>query len=223
MRKTCSLGILLVWVCAAQDGPRTGQEIDSIQAALLRDLRGATETTPSAAVNPVGDRAPAGAVTAAILQHKPNKNAQKHVARGIALSGAGDRARAATEFEKAIVDDPEFAEAYLRLGIEYTDVGRYDQAEAMVRRSLVLDPASWSAYYDLGVTLYKAGKLDEAEQCARKALELSKGDANVHYLLGELLLRHSETIAEGLQHLRAAAPSIREANQALMQLQQVDK
>jgi len=181
------------------------------------------ETAPTAAPKPRPSRVPTGTVTAAQLRHKPNKNAQKHAARGIGFSAVGDRAHAVAEFEKAIADDPEFEEPYLRLGIEYTAAGRYEQAEVMFRRSLVLDPADWSAYYDLAVALYKAGNLQGAEQRARQALELSKGDAHVHYLLGELLLQHDETTGEGLEHLRLAAGSIPEANQALMQLHQIDK
>jgi Flp pilus assembly protein TadD len=223
MGKICSLGVLLVWICAAQDGPRTEQEIENIQAALIGDLKGAAETARSGATESRPGQAPPGTVSAAQLRHKPNKDAQKRLARGIGFSAVGDRPRAVAEFGKAITADPEFAEPYLRLGIEYTAVGRYEEAEIMFRRSLVLDPIDWSAYYDLAVALFRAGSLLEAEQRARQALTLSKGDAHVHYLLGELLLRHDETTGEGLEHLRLAARSIREANQTLMQLQHTDK
>jgi Flp pilus assembly protein TadD len=223
MRKTCSLGLLLVWICAAQDGPRTERDIERIQASLLGDLRGAAETAPTAGPEPRPRQALPGTVSVAQLRHKSNKNAQKHTASGIEFSATGDRMRAVAEFRKAIAADPEFVEPYLRLGVEYTATGRYEDAEVMFRRSLVLDPADWSAHYDLAVELCKAGNLDGAEQSARRALELSKGDAHVRYLLGELLMRHDETTGEGIQQLRLAAPSIPEANQALTQLRQMDK
>ena len=117
MRKSYILGILIVSVCTAQNGP-SPSEIEAAEAALRGDLRGTDNLegprqprgTPVSGRLPVeiqppeslADRPSGRSVSVAQLRHKPPKNAQQSVARGAKLSQAGDHRRAAEEFDRAL-------------------------------------------------------------------------------------------------------------------------
>jgi Flp pilus assembly protein TadD len=218
MRKVRLLGILLWSVCVAQDQTATPAEIGALTAALTTDLRGSQDTKPDTVSPQMLRRSAAGTVSVAQLRYKPKKNAQKSVTRGAKLSEAGDHRRAAEEFERAVTNDPEFANAYDRLGVEYAQLGRYKEADVTVRRSLALDPTAWTSHYDLGVILYQTGDLAGAERSVRRALELSKANTQVHTLLGLLLWRQVQTRAEALEHLQYAARSSPQAKELLANL-----
>jgi len=219
MRKVRLLGILMCSVCAAQDQAPTLAEIDALAAALTTDLRGTEDTAKPGLISPQAlKRQVGGTVSVAQLRHKPKKNAQKSVTRAAKLSEAGDHRRAAEEFERAVTADPEFANAYDRLGVEYAQLGRYKEADVTLRRSLTLDPTSWTSHYDLGVILYQTGDLPGAERSVRRALELSNASVQVHTLLGLLLWRQVETRAEALEHLQYAARSSSEAKELMANL-----
>lgn len=230
------LGILIVSTCAAQTNSPGLSDIEAVDAALRADLRRTedvdTSQHPRGTLVPrylpikiqppesLADRPSARSVSVVQLRHKPPKNARQAVERGAKFSKGGDHRRAAEEFEKAITGDPEFADAYDRLGVEYAQLGRYGEAEAELRRSTALDPASWIGHYDLGVVLYRSGDLPGAERSGRQALELSRTNAQVHLLLGLLLWRRVETRGEGLEHLQYAARSVPEAKELLTSLQE---
>ena len=214
----CALSYwMVVGVCAAQGNP-DAFEMNKIQAALMASLGELKESMVSTPADPPTDRTQAKSVSAAQLRHKPRKGAQKHLSRGVAFSRRRDPSHAAAEFERAIMDDPEHAEAHIRLGIEYTVLNRYMEAEAAFRRAIALDPGMEAPYYDLGILLYGMGNLEGAEQCMRRALELSSTDAQVHFLLGQLLWSHPETRVESLRHLEYAAHSIPQARQMLHEI-----
>jgi Flp pilus assembly protein TadD len=224
-----ALGILMVWACAAQTPPKTAEELD---ASLTGDLRGneeiqlpyqgrASGRTPIEVELPRSraDRPSGSSVSVAHLRHKPPKDAQRSFARGDKLSLAGNHARAAEEFEKAIARDPKFAYAHNRLGVEYAQLGREREAEVELRHSLVLDPFSWSGHFNLGVLLLRTGDSGSAESSARRALEIAKSNAQVHLLLGLILAQRADTRDEGLEHLKSAARTLPRAQEALNRLQ----
>jgi tetratricopeptide (TPR) repeat protein len=187
----------------------------------MRGQEEATAPIPIQLPATQASRPPAGPVSVAQLRHKPPRNARKSVERGARFSQAGDHQRAAEEFEKAVAADPEFANAYDRLGVEYAQLTRYAEAETELRRSLTLDPTAWTAHYDLAVVLYKTTDLAGAERSLRRALELSKANVQVHILLGLLLWRHEETRAEALEHLQFASRSSSEAKDLLASFREI--
>jgi tetratricopeptide (TPR) repeat protein len=218
MRKIRLVGILVCSVCAAQDQAPTPAEINALTAALITGFRGIEDTKPDPVSPPALTRLVGGAVSVAQLRHKPKKNVQKSVTRGARFSAAGDHRRAAEEFERAATADPEFANAYDRLGVEYAQLGRYTEAKAELQRSLTLDPTSWTSHYDLGVILSQTGDLPGAERSVRRALEFSSANVQAHTLLGLLLWHQVETRAEALEHLRYAARTSPKAKELLASL-----
>jgi Flp pilus assembly protein TadD len=216
MRTICLLGILVGSVGAAQNQPRTQQEIDAIEAAIEADLRGTDDSAAGLVAAPRDlERPIGGTVSVAQLGSKPGKRAQRSWTRGLKFSQAGDHWRAAEEFEKAVAADPQYAAAYDRLGVEYAQLGRHTDAAAELAKSLALDKTSWVAHYDLGVIRYQTGDLAGAEASVRRASELSTGNAQVHLLLGLLLWRRPETRTDALEHLRFAARTSVEAKDLL--------
>ena len=220
MRMICMLAVLMVSVCPAQTAPPSPAEIDALDAAYRADLRGMEDLNAHSPIQPrVAERPVAGSVSVTQLRHQPNRKAHAAVVRGAKASQSGDHRRAAEWFEKAIEHDPEFANAYDRLGVEYAQLGRYADAEASLQRSLILDDGSWSAHFDLAVVLYRTGDFAGAERSVRRALDLSRSNAQVHQLLGLLLCRNLGTRAEGLEHLKYAARSSPQAAEILTAFQ----
>jgi tetratricopeptide (TPR) repeat protein len=210
--------LIVLIVCAAQSNPPTARDIEAIQASLTADLRGTEDAQALPSVQRTTNL-PTGAVSAGQLRHRPPRKAQQAVSRGARLSQAGRHDEAAREFEKAIESDPDYANAYDRLGVEYAQIGRYIDAEVQLTRAITLDPASWAAHYDLAVVLYNSGNLSGAERSVRRAMELSPAGAQPQMLLGLLLWSHEETRKDGLARLQDAARTLPEAKQLLKSLQ----
>lgn len=221
MRKIFVMGVLAFLARGAQSQAPTAAEIEAIDAASRTGLRGIEEISAPSLIQspePKRNRPAADSVSTAELRHKPTRNAQKFVTRGVQLSQAGDHPRAAEEFEKAVAADPGFARAYRGLGLEHAQLERYAEAETELLRSLTLDPESWIGHYNLAVVLYKTQDLPAAERCLRRALELSSANVQVHTLLGQVLWRRLETRAEALEHLQYAARTSSEASELLASL-----
>jgi Flp pilus assembly protein TadD len=218
MRKICVLGTLMVSAGGAQPPTPAPAAIEAIDVGY----RVTEAVTPPGSIQPPGpqvNRPPAGSVSVAQLRHKPSKNALKSVERGVGFSQAGDHRRAIEEFERAVAADPEFADAYCRLGLEYAQLGHLAEAEAELQRSLTLDPTSWVGNYDLALVLYQRGELSGAERSVRRALELSQTDVQVHLLRGLLLWPYVESRTEALEHLQYAARTSSEAKELLASLE----
>jgi len=151
------------------------------------------------------------------LRHKAPKEARRAFERGGKFDRSGDHRRAASEYEKAIIRDPEFADAHNQLGVEYAELGRNGDAGMEIRRSLALDPGSWSAHYNLALVLFQAQDIVGAEKSARQALDLSRSNAKVHLFLGLLLVYRMEK-SDGIQHLQYAARTMPIAKRILEEL-----
>lgn len=71
-----------------------------------------------------------------LLEASLRKQTLQAVAHGARFSRSGNHARAAAEFEKATVRDPEYDKAHHRLGVEYAQLGRLDEGEMESSRSV---------------------------------------------------------------------------------------
>jgi Tfp pilus assembly protein PilF len=151
------------------------------------------------------------------LRHNPPKEARRAFERGVKFERSGDHRRATAEYEKAIMRDPEFADAHNQLGVEYAELGRSGDAGTELRRSLALDPGSWSAHYNLALVQFQTEDIVGAEKSARQALDLSRSNAKVHLFLGLLLVYRMEK-SDGIQHLQYAARTMPIARRILEEL-----
>jgi len=94
-------------------------------------------------------------------------------------------------FQEALKLDPEFAEAYFRLGLSFEAVGKPDKAEPEYKKAVETykkylaryddDP---EAHYNLGQTYARLGQYSDAIREYREATKLKQDDADVYYDLG---------------------------------------
>lgn len=218
MKKGWALAVWLGWRCYAQQVPQpVPQNPAELQQELERRLE-AMANQREASITRAPARPTGQSVSVYRLRHKVPKAAEKSYERARKLSRSGDHAGAVAELERTVQIDPLAAVAYDRLGAEYGQLGRLEEAKPALERAVELDPDSWSAQYNLSLALYFLGDRTGAEQHARRALAVASEEAQPHWLLGVLLYPDETTRGEGLEHLRYAARTIKEAKALLRAL-----
>ncbi len=100
---------------------------------------------------------------------------------GLSYQAAGQVAGATAALEKAIMIDPDFAEAYNNLGIIRFGGGEAAQAELSFREAIRIRPDYADAHGNLGNLLAAKGDLSGAEDHFCSSLRLRPDDANTHY------------------------------------------
>jgi tetratricopeptide (TPR) repeat protein len=99
--------------------------------------------------------------------------ANQHLDRSISFAMCGKIDQAITEAKKAVEIDPDFSQAYNKLGDYYLKKGQVNEAIDVYRKSIVLNPDNENSHFDLGRSLAMVGKYDEALECLNKALDLN--------------------------------------------------
>ncbi len=115
---------------------------------------------------------------------------------GQAYSNMNDQPAAVEAYEKAVTADPEFAEAFLRLGVAYLALAEQKEEEDVpfqksleaLRRALKINPGMTAAYRALGMTHFHSGDMDEAILNLETSLSQGLADGRIHYTLGRAYL-----------------------------------
>lgn len=96
---------------------------------------------------------------------------------GAAYERAGDIAKAAVQFQKAIAANPKFANAYNYLGYMWADKGIHlPEALQHIQKALTLEPDNGAFLDSLGWVHYKLGQPAEALPALLRAIELLEKD-----------------------------------------------
>jgi len=104
-------------------------------------------------------------------------------------------------FEKAIVELPDYYEAYHQLGMAYLRQEQPVPAEAAFRKAIDLSKGHWAdPQFALAALFSNLGKFDEAEQLARRGLDTDANSWYGYYELGRAEL--------GLNRLDAAEKNL---------------
>ncbi len=128
----------------------------------------------------------------------------------VRLQEEGELERAAALLRDALAADPDYAEAYDRLGYVLLRKGEVEQALRAFRSALEINPRLQSARTGVGFALYRKGELREAEEVLKEALVLNPYPSMTHYVLGlvyEGLKDYDRAIAhykKGIRKLRSA-------------------
>ena len=217
MKQVCALVAMLGWSCHAQQvGPPPPKTPFEVEQELERQLQGLVDRREAPLGNvPTAERPTGQSISVYGLHHKVPKAARKSFESAQKKSKAGDHAGATAELEAAVRIDPLFADAYNDLGGQYIFRGRFAEAKTAFERALELDPDSWRPSYNLGLMSFSLGDLAGAVRDARRALQHASDEGQVHWLLGFVLCRDDATRAEGLEHVRYASRTIKEAKQFL--------
>lgn len=100
-----------------------------------------------------------------------SQNSNDYFQKANSLLVAGKFQEAATFYQNAINQKPDFAEAYMGLGIAYKEMGKYNEAEAATLEAIKLKPSYYQAYYNLGLIYEKENKYNEAIGAYEKFLD----------------------------------------------------
>ena len=145
-------GLLSPAFAIPQVSPQTAQEV---VAATLADLRGQKEImetpptrnvwfspmpTPMIATIRAPAREAAGTISVQRLRHQPPKAARKGYEKALKLLQNRRTEQGATELEKAVALDPDYAEAHNDLGVAYVRLGRNQEAASEFQRAIALLP-----------------------------------------------------------------------------------
>ena len=116
-----------------------------------------------------------------------------HVGFAYAVQEDWDNALAA--FNKALILDPRYAEAffnrgeaYLSLALKNKDPNLLEKASENFKKSIEMDPAYPHPYFGLGKIYRQMGNVDGSIYCWEKAFELQPNFEQVLYFLGEAYL-----------------------------------
>ena len=90
----------------------------------------------------------------------------------------------ASEFRRALADNPNYAMAHSWYGEDLAAMGRYPEAVEEAQRALEDDPLSLIIGSNAGWTLSLAGKGDQAIKILKKAIEIDPSFPRTHYRLG---------------------------------------
>jgi len=88
---------------------------------------------------------------------------------------AGDHAIAMEYLKKAIVTEPQQADAYSLMGDCYDCIGQHEQAIRFYDQALGVDPHYADAWFNKGVSLRNLGREKESARCIEKSIEIYCG------------------------------------------------
>ena len=120
------------------------------------------------------------------LQVTPD-NFIAHNYYGVALALEGRYQEATAHYEKALRENPHFADGHNNLGYTLAQLGRLDEAIKVLNRAIELKPGHVQAHNNLASVLAKQGKYAEAAEHFRVAVASGKDVAVSEYNLAAAL------------------------------------
>jgi TolB-like protein/Tfp pilus assembly protein PilF len=118
-------------------------------------------------------------------------DAEPKVRLGEWLAARGDIQQGLTLLREALVTDPLYMQAYLRIGMALSGLGRYDEAEAVARKALDLTPAAPRFHLLLADLALARGNVPEAA----KEAQLESEPFWREYALAQVAQLQSDTTA----------------------------
>ena len=114
------------------------------------------------------------------------------------------------DFEAAVVEAPNYYEAWCQMAMAYLTIGKRDEAEKSFRRSLEQSKGTYGeAQIGLGTVALDKGNSIEGERLIRRGIELSPDSWMGHYELSRALLNENRVAEakESAELARSLAPS----------------
>jgi tetratricopeptide (TPR) repeat protein len=128
-------------------------------------------------------------------QALPNGDARAHFDRGVEAYRANRDEEAVEAFRQAAQLDPDFAEAYYRLGLALNATGQSEESDKSFEQAIKLyekltkrDPKNANAFYFMGLSYEKLSKYDEAVKVLKEAVRNSPEEDDDKYY--ELAFAH---------------------------------
>ena len=121
---------------------------------------------------------------------------------------AGRLNAASAEYEAALGEAPDHADALHLLGLLRVSQGRGEEGTALLRRAADRTPGLPAVWYNLSLALSGARQSEEAIACLQRAVALNPGYAEAHLALGQAAKAggRNEEAAASYRRALAAAP-----------------
>jgi tetratricopeptide (TPR) repeat protein len=223
-RVRCALLFFLtVSYCTAQIPQHGGPALPRYQPTpaqsdWLEQMNNSDRFDELSAAGPAAALPPGKSVSVVRLRHKPPGKAMASFSRGLKLVTHGALQQGAREFERAVMLDPNFSEAYGDLGATYSAQGLYAQAVVEFQRAIEIDPATAVHHMNLAYVLIRLKRDKEAEPEAQTAVTLDPANATAHYLLGFLFAQRPEMRERAIEQLTYAGRELPEAHLLLSEM-----
>ncbi|MDD3147727.1 MAG: tetratricopeptide repeat protein [Candidatus Riflebacteria bacterium] len=139
----------------------------------------------------------------ALISIEEKDLANQHLDRSISLAMTGKYGQAIEEARKAIEIDPDFSQAYNKVGDYNLKLGKIDEATEAYRKAIAIDPASQNSHFDLGCSLALKGDYDEAMAELKSALALDPSKTEIYGHIGRIFLAMGQ-VDDAVANLRTA-------------------
>jgi tetratricopeptide (TPR) repeat protein len=150
-------------------------------------------------------RAPAATPGPEVTVNRAGAQLNPKVESGYAAYQAGDLAKARTDYEQALADDPNNRDALLGIAAIETRSGRYDAAEAGYLRMLQVDPRDANA--QAGLLALRAARQDPAasESRVKSLLAQTPGAHVLNFTLGNQFAQQGRWAEAQQEYFKAFA------------------
>jgi len=125
--------------------------------------------------------------TASALSEKFPNHPFSWTVLGAVFNQTGKLNEALIACQKAVILEPNKAEAHNNLGNTLLKLDRLEEAEESCRQAIALEPKNELAQNNLGQILFRLKKLDEAEGAFRNAIVLKQDNVQAYFNLGNTL------------------------------------
>lgn len=122
---------------------------------------------------------------------------KQYYTSGVSLMLTKKYAKAISDFEQAIREEPKFAEAYFYIGYCYDELGEHQKAVDAFKKAIQLKPDFIEAYYNLGIAFDELKLFQESIIAYSRASELKPDFFEAFFNLGVALGkvdRHQEAV-----------------------------
>lgn len=130
-------------------------------------------------------------------------NAKAYFMRGMAYKLSGDTAKAVSNFQTTIDQDPEYYHAYIQLGLLYA-TKHSKLAEDYYNNAIKLNPESIEAHFNLAMFYQEDSLYDDAIVEYNKVLEIDPKYKQAHYNLGYIHLVYLLVYKQAVIHFTNA-------------------
>lgn len=123
--------------------------------------------------------------------------AKQYYSSGVSLMLTKKYAKAISDFELAIREDPKFAEAYFNIGYCHDELGEHQKAVGAFKKAIQLKPDFFEAHYNLGIAYDELKQFHESIIAYNRAAELKPDSFEAFFNLGVALGkvdRHQEAV-----------------------------